>query len=452
MERDRTGRTKGILSSSWMTAAVVLITVVFLSVNWYYYRRTRASLDREFGIRLESLAALAAASVDPGDLDLLEPGLGSFERSDSLQVVLARLCERFSLAGVHILREDGVVLLSTRPDLFPPGDLYPLWGMDAAQIVAALEGRPVATGLYRSPGGGSLKAGYAPVARPGEEAIAVAAVEADAGFLSGLQDLRTILIFATTLSAAGLVVFVWFASIAARSLVRARESLLHAETLASMGRMTAGIAHEIRNPLFIIRGAAERLKSSHPESAAEIDDLIVEEVDRLDAILTDYLLFARNETAPKQKIDLVNVLRRSIRLLERSEEAEGIVIETELEMREAPVYGEEKRLQQVFLNILLNAIQATVGEGRIDVRLGRTASNFVVRFSDTGRGIPEKDRERIFEPFYTTRPAGSGLGLAVARRVITDHGGTIEAGSRPGGGTVVTVTLPAHRPGEGENR
>lgn len=449
MTRKRTG---GILRNSWMAAAVVVITAVFLSINWYYYRQTRASLDREFGIRLRSLAALAAASVDPGDLDLLAPGLGPFERSDSLQAVLADLSVRFSLAGIHILREDGIVLLSTRPDLFPPGDLYPLWEMDAGQIIGALEGSSSATGLYRSPGGGYLKAGYAPVTRAGEEAVAIAAVEADAEFLGGLQDLRAILIFATTLSAAGLIVFVWFATIAARSLVKARESLLHAETLASMGRMAAGIAHEIRNPLFIIRGAAERLKSAHPESSRDIEELVVEEVDRLDAILTDYLLFARNESAPKQQIDLVNVLRRSITLVQRTGGADGISIETDFEIGEASLYGEEKKLQQVFLNILLNAIQATVGEGRIDVNLGRNASNFTIRFSDTGRGIPEKDRERIFEPFYTTRPSGSGLGLAVARRVITDHGGTIAAHPRSGGGTVVTVILPVHRPDEGANR
>jgi two-component system sensor histidine kinase HydH len=324
--------------------------------------------------------------------------------------------------------------------------------MDARQIIGALEGAPSATGLYRSPGGGYLKAGYAPVAAPGEQASAVAAVEADAEFLAGLQDLRAILIFATTLSAAGLIVFIWFAAMAARSLVRARESLLRAETLASMGRMAAGIAHEIRNPLFIIRGAAEKLKSACPGSSADIDELIVEEVDRLDAILTEYLLFARNEPVPKQKVDLAAVLLRSIRLVERTREAEGIVIETDLEIGEAPLHGEEKRLQQVFLNILLNAIQAMDGRGRIDVSLGRSAASYLLRFSDTGRGIPEKDRERIFEPFYTTRPAGGGLGLAVARRVIADHGGTIAAGSRPGGGAVMTITLPLHRPDEGADR
>lgn len=452
MEPRENPRVRWILGNSWMAGAVVAITVALLSINWYYYRRTRSSLDREFGIRLQALAALAAAAVDPEDLDLLAPGFGPFERSDSLRSVLEDLSARFSLAGAHILREDGIVLLSTRPDLFPPGDLYPLWSMDAAQIVAALGGAPSATGLYRSPGGGYLQAGYAPLGAPDREAVAVAAVEADAGFLAGLDDLRAILIAATGISAVGLVVFVLFAAMAARSLVRARESLLRAETLASIGRMAAGIAHEIRNPLFIIRGGAERLKSAHPESAAEIDDLIVEEVDRLDATLTDYLLFARDEPAPRQRIDLVRILRRGIRLVERAAVSEGIVIETDLEVGEAPILGEEKRLRQAFLNILLNATQAAAGGGRIDVRISRSASNWVITFADTGPGIPEKDRERIFEPFYTTRPAGGGLGLAVARAVIVDHGGTIEAGAGPGGGALMTLTLPVRPPDEGANR
>lgn len=443
-------RTITILANSWMAAAVVLITAVFLALNWYYYRRTHAALDREFGIRLRSLASLAAATAGAQRFNLLEPDLVAFETAGLLQAELTALADRFALAGIHVLREDGVVLFSTRDDLFPPGESYPLWNMDFAAIIGALEGTATATGLYRSPGGGYLKAGYAPVPAPGRGPVAVAAVEADVDFLQGLDDLRAILIVATILSAAGLVVFILFATKATSSLIRARESLLHAETLASMGRMTAGIAHEIRNPLFIIRGSAERLRRAHPEEGAEIDEFIIEEVDRLNCILTDYLLLARNESTSLQQTDLAAILRRCVHLLQRSGPGEGIVIATEFETGTAPLAGEEKRLQQAFLNILLNAIQALDGAGRIDVTLERTSMLYVVRFLDTGRGIPAGDLERIFEPFFTTRPAGSGLGLSVARRVIEDHGGSIEAAPRAGGGTVISVVLPLRRPAPGD--
>jgi signal transduction histidine kinase len=438
---------RSLLAERWMTAAIVVITLIFLSVNWYYYHRIRSSLDSEFSIRLMALASLAAASIDTGRLDTLSPELAGFDPDDPNMSTLEGIASEYDLAGIHVLREDGIVLLTTRPDLFPPGELYPLWDMDHVEIIRALEGSPSSTGLHESPGGGYFKAGYA----PGDGLPVVAAVEADARFLRGMSGLRAILIAATTVSLIGLAVFVLLVSKATASLLRTRESLLHAETLASMGRMAAGIAHEVRNPLFIIRGSAEKLRRQHPEDSSAIDEYILDEVDRLNGILTDYLLFARNESTSVSDTDLVRLLERSIRLVSDPQHAGDVSVERKYELDSAPFSGEEKKLQQVFLNLLLNAIQALDGSGDLSVSLSRSGPYYVIRFTDSGPGIPEKDLERVFEPFYTTRPTGSGLGLAIARRVVSDHGGEISIDSGAGGGTTVTVKLPAGRPRSGES-
>ncbi|MBN1164984.1 MAG: hypothetical protein JXB45_10435, partial [Candidatus Krumholzibacteriota bacterium] len=262
------------------------------------------------------------------------------------------------------------------------------------------------------------------------------------GFLQGVHDLRAMLIVITAVSIAGLVLFILFVTKAADSLIRARESLLHSETLASMGRMAAGIAHEIRNPLFIIRSSAEKIRALHPESSSDIDFFILEEVDRLNSVLTDYLLFARNESTSRQEVDLVKILSRCVNLVEESERGRGVVVVTDFKVSSASVWAEEKKLQQVFLNILINARQAIEEKGEISISLSRSGVDYRIEFEDSGSGIPSRNLDKVFEPFYSTKATGSGLGLAISRKVIEDHGGTIEIESREGAGTKLIITIP----------
>jgi len=442
---------RSLLTERWMTAAIVVITLLFLSINWYYYDKIRSALDNEFSIRLRALSSLAASSVDPALVEILSPELTGFDEEDSNVAALDAIALEYDLANIQVLREDGIVLLTTRPDLFNPGELYPLWDMDYEEILKALDGAPSSTGLYQSPGGGYSKAGYAPVPSASGKTSIVVAAEANADFLQGMSGLRTLLIAATTISLTGLAIFVWLVSKATGSLIRTRESLMHAETLASMGRMAAGIAHEVRNPLFIMRGSAENLRKKHPGDAEEIDEFIIDEVDRLNGILTDYLLFARNESTSVFETDLVRLLDRSIRLVSDPGQAGKVAIETRFAVATAPFEGEEKKLQQVFLNLLLNAIQAMEGSGNLRVSLSRSRSDYSLEFADNGPGIPERDLERVFEPFYTTRPSGSGLGLAIARRVVEDHKGEISLAARKDGGTVVIITLPVDGAGSGDD-
>jgi len=241
-----------------------------------------------------------------------------------------------------------------------------------------------------------------------------------------------------------------FAFRATGSLLKARESLMRSETLASMGRMAAGLAHEIRNPLFIIRSAAEKLRDTCPEHSAEIESYVIEEVDRLNGTLTDYLLFAKDEPGRLVSFDLAATLSRSVRSVRESLEGLDVELTVEFEIDRAPFLGEEKRLQQAFLNIIINARQAIAGKGYVRVSLALRGRHYVIRIADTGTGIPAKDLPRIFEPFFTTKTYGSGLGLAITKKAIEDHGGRIDIKSATGAGTEVTIALPVPREGRME--
>ena len=231
------------------------------------------------------------------------------------------------------------------------------------------------------------------------------------------------------------------------ALERTRESARRQENLAAMGRMTAGIAHEIRNPLGIIRGAGQHLERVLADAgiADEVAGFIPEEVDRLDRILNGYLAFGADQPAAAEDFDVVACVRRGAHLVAAELRATGVTVEGPSDSGRCPVRGDPRRMQQVLLNLLLNARDAMPDGGR--VRLEATPSpdgaRIVLTVTDEGTGLGGIDRHRLFEPFRTTKEKGSGLGLAISRRIVQDMGGTLDLRDRSDGrGAVAEITLP----------
>jgi two-component system, NtrC family, sensor histidine kinase HydH len=230
-----------------------------------------------------------------------------------------------------------------------------------------------------------------------------------------------------------------------RSLGRYRAYLLRQESLAAMGRMTAGIAHEIRNPLGIIRGAGEHLQEVLKSAGIqdEVAEFIPEEVDRLDQILTGYLAFGTDREAANEAFDLGDSVRRSVRLLDAELDSAGITVGMDEHFPPLPVRGDPRRLQQVLLNLLINARDAMPGGGGIGIHLETTERHVSLSVTDTGSGLKNLDRDRLFEPFWTSKEKGSGLGLAMSRRIIEDMGGSITLKDRADAtGARAEVVLP----------
>jgi|UniRef100_A0A7C3WMP6 signal transduction histidine kinase len=222
--------------------------------------------------------------------------------------------------------------------------------------------------------------------------------------------------------------------------------LNQAERLAALGEMTAGVAHEIRNPLGIISSTAELLRErlARYEPQNRLAQIIVEEANRLNEKVTEFLDFARPRTPNLQNCDLEKVLERSLELLQPEIDRLHIAVERHYQSNGQPQLADPDMLHQAFLNILLNALQAMPNGGRLKVSLGPGArgGGSRVRIEDSGEGIDPETMKKVFNPFFTTKEKGSGLGLPIVKSIIESHQGAIRIESQPGQGTAVTIDLP----------
>ncbi len=228
---------------------------------------------------------------------------------------------------------------------------------------------------------------------------------------------------------------------------RALEAQLHqAERLAALGEMTAGVAHEIRNPLGIISSTAELLNDrlNRYEPGNRLAQIIVEEANRLNEKVTEFLDFARPRIPNLQPVDLEKLLDRSLEFLEPEINRLHIRVQRHYRLNGIPQTADPDLLHQAFLNLLLNAIQAMPQGGELRVSLTPSPGNggIEIRVEDTGQGIEPESQKKIFNPFFTTKEKGSGLGLPIVKSIIDSHQGEIRVESEPGRGTAVIITLP----------
>jgi two-component system sensor histidine kinase PilS (NtrC family) len=223
---------------------------------------------------------------------------------------------------------------------------------------------------------------------------------------------------------------------------RIEEQLREQAALARLGEMAAVIAHEVKNPLAGIRGAIQIIGGRLPKESKDalITHEIISRIDALNVLMGDLLLFARPPQPKPALVQLAALVTGTADLMSADPTLKGMRIE--VEGSAPPVLADADLLKIVFVNLLANGAHAMNGEGTIRVALSSHGSLSEVAFSDSGPGIPEDVRARIFTPFFTTKSRGSGLGLPTAKRLIEAHHGTISVDCPPSGGTRVTIQLP----------
>ena len=230
----------------------------------------------------------------------------------------------------------------------------------------------------------------------------------------------------------------------------AQETLVQAEHQAAMGFLTAGLAHEIRNPLGAIRGAAEILGDATTEPVpARAASILVAETERLDGVLTRFLRFARPENGPLEVANLSTIVEEVAELVGAEAEQRGVAIMHVKCSATPSAELDTGAVRQVLLNLVVNAMQVQPEGGQIRLLSGidtdAAGLPLFVRVEDAGPGIPEAQRAAVFHPYYSTRPGGTGLGLAISRRVLTEHGGTVRVGDGALGGASFEIRLPVTR-------
>ena len=224
------------------------------------------------------------------------------------------------------------------------------------------------------------------------------------------------------------------------------ESIRRKDRLAAVGRVAAGLAHEIRNPLGAMRGAIQVLQlNTPPESSnAKLMDIVLRESDRLNNIITNFLSYARPRISNFSEIDVRQAVGDTFTLLEHSPDIkEHHVLEAYLPAEPVLISGDQTQLKQIFWNLARNAIGAMNGGGTLKVKLEKLNERRIrIEFKDTGCGMSASQVERLFEPFSTSTTGGTGLGLSIVYQIVRDHQGTINVRSLEAEGTTITVELP----------
>ena len=229
-----------------------------------------------------------------------------------------------------------------------------------------------------------------------------------------------------------------------------REQLLQAERLSSLGKLGAGVAHEVRNPLNSISMAVQRLQrdfAPHEQGRKEAFDRIThivrDEIKRLNGIIEDFLSLSRGSRMEFRQQSLIDLLERIVFLAREEAQIEGIEIEKQWPHYLPLIAMDARKMEQAILNIVKNAMESIDGGGCVTLSCARGPKNQVsIKIRDTGKGISDGQRNSIFDPFYTTKANGVGLGLAIAREIIIAHGGEVRVSSQEGRGTTVEIVLP----------
>ncbi|MFZ2447174.1 MAG: ATP-binding protein [Syntrophobacteraceae bacterium] len=235
-------------------------------------------------------------------------------------------------------------------------------------------------------------------------------------------------------------------------LQQSREHLLQSEKLAQIGKLAAGVAHSVRNPLTSVKMRLFTMERTLELSSAQKEDfeVISEEIRHIDTIVQNFLEFSRPPKLKLQKVSPSDAVDMAIQLLRHRVESYGVTVELIRQRRLPEIDGDPEQLKEVFVNLIVNACEAMGDGGRILISeeegttepTGRVS---VIKVSDNGPGVPDGIREKIFEPFFTTKEEGTGLGLSIVARIVEDHKGVLNMKSRQNKGTTFTITLPCRK-------
>ena len=444
----------------WTLGFIGALVLVINGTVFYSIRTSQALLDVELGKRLEGTAQIAALLVRPEQVRALSAAvkdsaaavadsvsdfvvqMDAIEASDRVRASWSRLAEGAEASNVLLVDPASRVLLRLKEPFSFERDLLTL---DEGSLAAALLGEAAHSPLYEKDRQ-YLRSGYAPVVDEDGAVLGAVVVEGGSRAFRPLEAVRTSLVGAA-IFASVLIVLIWLGyQRTVGHLNRIEENLRHTDLLASVGQVAAGVAHEIRNPLAVLRGASQRLhrfENLNQAQRTELLAMIEEEVTRMGTVVQNFLDLSRRPKGDTVECELQPVLERSLEILRVELGRSKVSVDDQWDAPEMIVEGDPSAMHHVFLNLALNARDVMQDGGKLRVRVQGKKGEARIQFEDTGPGVPKAIRRKIFEPFYTTRATGTGLGLAFVDRIVTEHGGSVTVGSAPSGGALFEIRLPA---------
>lgn len=410
------GKLVGILVK-WTAGALLLAIVIFNAGNFFFYTKSKSILFDELGKRQAFIVSTIANGLSPTQIRAMNV--------DSMEPLAGVLIDKLNdirrsgnLSTINLLDTSGTVIFSSG-GIHEVGEFFPYIPTDRASFLRAVSGIASATELYKV-GEIYLRGAYAPVFNELDEVEWVINIEAGADFFKIYEQVKRSLFVFLAISVIVAVACAIVLIRAGMELSRMEKALVNASTLASIGEMASGLAHEVRNPLAIIKASAERLKSATDEKREKLIDFIADEVARIDETLDGYLTLARPANSNKN-IFLGEIASDIAERLKDKMSIKNLKMKIE-RVDEKPILAPENAIRRAILNILLNAIEASPEGGEISI----VAKSSELIVADNGRGIPKSKMKSVFEPFYTTKPDGTGLGLTITKQIIENAGGKIE--------------------------
>jgi signal transduction histidine kinase len=463
------------------TASYLLIILVLSATfSIFFFSTAKGHLEKQVGGKLADIARIAARNTPFARLDLIKVGDDETRMVLRLKEKLGEIQEASSVENIIIFGKDQRTLLDLRPHRLI-GSTYNPPRFDKSFTHDLGRGDAVSTDSYRSPSGKFFISAFAPVMDAEGGLFAVVGVDGGAAEVGIIEQMRTRLYWIAGLS----VVFAFILALfLARRLTRPIRGI--AETAGRIGRgdyqarvplpptaelrvladsinsmaqqvqerdkqlkeMSASVAHEIRNPLNSLKLQltllGEELGDVTGGPPPKTLDTLHYEIGKLNRFLTEFLTYSRPMTLIRNAVAPGDLVQATLEMAMAAAEEKGVEINIISETDLPTIHADRDRLEQSLLNILLNAVQACVAGGKVEMKIKRSkdGNDVVFLVEDTGPGIPEDVMEHLFEPFFTTKETGTGLGLSNTQRIVFSHGGKISAENLAHRGARFTITIP----------
>lgn len=455
----------------WIPILFVVSTLLLVALaNWWIYQRIESALDENLGSRLSSVVrVLLASNTVMGDVLLGDEGGFDDTALGLIDEVLKQVERENDLDAILLLDPIDYKVGYSSSELYALGVPYPHLETHGEAILEAVASNTVSVSSTIRVGSLYLKSGFAPVVTLlGDEAlVGILVVEASADFFGVLATVRGVMVSGTAAAALLLLLLVIAYFGLQRQIRQAQRSLEREDRMAALGRLASQVAHEIRNPVQIIKLSTDRMsrwltsqqggrRSEDPE-LVEMMEYIEEETGRLHDLTERYLTYTRHGEIQLRDTPPVELVESVAYALERMNLPDGVELKVEVDREIPQISCDPDQMRQALLNLASNALEAVGTAGTMtlfsslrpqddeDDRRPSTAGSVCLGVEDTGPGIPERIRQKIFEPFFSTKEEGNGLGLYIVDGIVRAHGGDIEVESVEGGGSRIVIVLPLSR-------
>ncbi|MGE5984420.1 two-component system sensor histidine kinase ZraS [Klebsiella aerogenes] len=440
-------------SLSWLlTGTVVLLVLLFSAMIVRDYGRETAAARQN----IEEKGSVLIRALESGT----RVGMGMRMHHAQLQALLEEMAWQPGVLWFAVTDENGKIIAHSDPQqvdtsLYSPAQMRELKVGEQERWRRLAEPQP-ALEIYRqfrplNPARGHhmgmMKRCNSALAQPNVPQVIFIAFdsrELDAAQARGLRNMMIMLVAAALVIVATILAQFWFRR-HRRSRQQLQEAMARKEKLMALGHLAAGVAHEIRNPLSSIKGLAKYFAERTPPGgeAQELALVMAKEADRLNRVVSELLELVRPAHLNYQPVDINALIHHSLQLVSQDAQSRGIELQFTPRLELTTIKADSDRLNQVLLNLYLNAMQAIGRDGVIHVSASEADRQRVkIVVKDSGKGMSDEELQAIFTPYFTTKADGTGLGLAVVQNIIEQHGGTIRAESQPGAGAIFTLWLP----------